>query len=62
MDSARCDGVGSDQDGWRDGCDTCLRRTSKGDSEYQVYITPPAIIVFCPFLIKPESYTNQIHL
>ena len=45
-DIARCQGVGSDEEGWREGCDDCLRRTSKGREEYQVYMEPPVIIAF----------------
>ena len=31
FDIARCPGVGSDAEGWRDGCETCLRRTAPGN-------------------------------
>lgn len=55
-DVARCRGVGNDDEGWREGCEHCLRRTSKTDSEYQSWIEPPAIIAFwCEYLIDSED-------
>lgn len=52
FDIARCDGVGSNEEGWREGCDACLRRLSLGDEARQAYIEPPEIIVFeCEYLI-----------
>ena len=52
-DIARCNGVGSDEEGFREGCDDCLRRTDKSTSDMQVYMTPPPIIAFwCEFLIN----------
>lgn len=52
-DAARCAGVGSDEEGWREGCETCLRRTSESTSDVTAWITPPPIIVFmCEFLIE----------
>jgi len=46
-DVARCAGVGSDAEGWREGCDTCLRRLSPGG---RVHMQPPPIIAFwCEF-------------
>jgi len=56
-DIARCDGVGSDdpEEGWRDGCETCLRRTSTR-AERSIIMEPPPIIAFeCEFLIEPEN-------
>lgn len=49
---ARCPGVGNDAEGWRDGCERCLRRTDPpGDGGRE--IDPPPIIVFeCEFLIE----------
>ncbi|WP_341304688.1 hypothetical protein [Pseudomonas sp. TMP25] len=55
-DVARCIGVGDDEEGWREGCDICLRRTSRGTGESVPYITPPPIIVFeCEFLIEAQQ-------
>lgn len=53
-DFAKCRGVGSDDEGWREGCEQCLRRTTPpGDN--QSWIEPPAIIVFeCEYLIERE--------
>lgn len=49
----RCKGVGSPEEGWREGCDICLRRLSLGDGDNQKYIQPPEIIVFeCEHLIS----------
>ena len=52
-DIARCQGVGNDIEGWREGCEECLRRTEKGREEYQVYMEPPIFITFeCEYLIN----------
>ena len=54
-DISRCDGDGdgSDSDGWREGCETCLRRTAPRPDNFAM-ITPPPIIVFeCEYLIEP---------
>jgi len=52
---ARCDGDGSTEDGvryWREGCETCLRRTAPRSANVPM-IAPPAIIAFeCEFLIE----------
>jgi hypothetical protein len=51
-DIARCPGL-SDESGWREGCERCLRRLSPGDPERQVMMEPPGMIVFwCEFLIE----------
>ena len=51
-DVPRCDGVGDDTEGWREGCETCLRRTAKRGSQV-VMMSPPAIIAFeCEYLIE----------
>lgn len=53
-DVARCAGVGNDEEGWRDGCETCLRRTAPADGDRVVHMAPPPIIVFeCESLIEP---------
>jgi hypothetical protein len=53
-DYARCRGVGSDEEGWREGCDNCLRRTAPRDG-IGPWIAPPPIIAFeCENLIEPE--------
>lgn len=54
-DVSRCDGVGSRDEGWREGCETCLRRTAPRDGRVRV-IAPPAIIVFeCELAIPPNA-------
>ncbi|VUZ24138.1 Uncharacterised protein [uncultured Comamonas sp.] len=58
-DIARCPGVGSDDEneGWREGCETCLRRTKPGDERYQSWMQPPPIIAFfCEYLIEPGEH------
>jgi len=46
-DIARCVGVGSDAEGWREGCDVCLRRLSPPvNPERVLRMQPPALIVF----------------
>jgi hypothetical protein len=55
-DVARCLGVGSEKDGemyWREGCDTCQRRTSPAGPTTP-WMEPPLIIAFwCVGLIEP---------
>jgi hypothetical protein len=52
-DTARCAGIGSDADGWREGCLGCLRRAATGEP-----MEPPTIIVFrCEFHI-PGRFPN----
>jgi hypothetical protein len=54
-DIARCGGVGSDEDGWREGCETCMRRTAQRKREVP-WIAPPEIVAFeCEYLIEPEK-------
>ena len=57
-DVARCDGVGfqaADGWDWREGCETCLRRTAQRPEQVWM-IEPPAIIAFeCEFLIPPNK-------
>ena len=65
---ARCHGVGSDAEGWREGCETCLRRTTDAECTCKasdmpfgqcckaVFIKPPAIIAFeCEYLLEPQE-------
>jgi hypothetical protein len=58
FDVARCRGVGfQEADGWdwREGCETCLRRTSPA-GEHTPWMEPPPIIAFeCEFLIEPTT-------
>ncbi len=52
-DVARCNGVGDEEEGWREGCESCLRRTAPRLGRY-VMMTPPTIVVFeCEHLIQP---------
>ena len=44
-DVARCAGVGSDVEGWREGCEDCMRRTSPA-GEWTPWMEPPAIMRF----------------
>jgi hypothetical protein len=57
-DTARCNGVGSEEDGiwyWREGCEDCLRRTAPRDGVHS-FIEPPAIIAFwCEYHIEPDE-------
>lgn len=56
-DYSRCPGVGSNEEGWREGCGTCLRRLSPGRPDGpQVFMAPPPIIAFdCEYMIAPEA-------
>ena len=52
-DVARCPGVESEGE-WREGCFDCLRRTDRSVFPLQVWVKPPAIIVFeCELRIEP---------
>jgi len=54
-DMARCNGSGDDIEGWREGCETCLRRTAPRPEIYSMFI-PPSITTFdCVFLIEPSK-------
>lgn len=55
QDVARCRGIGSEEEGWRDGCDVCLRRLAK-KNDWNWYMQPPAVIAFeCEYLIEKEN-------
>lgn len=56
-DVARYSGVGSDAEGWREGCDVCLRRTAPPSDHPRVArMQPPPIIVFeCEYLLESTS-------
>lgn len=52
-DVARCQGSGSNADGWREGCDDCLRRIAPVAGDRAVWIVAPPIIVFeCEYRIE----------
>ena len=61
-DIARCNGSGEIEDGvqyWREGCESCLRRTAPRSGRLSM-ISPPLIIAFeCEYLIEPNSQFNQ---
>jgi hypothetical protein len=54
-DIARCAGVGSDEEGWREGCETCLRRTAPRDGIGPWIAPPPIISLWCKHLIEPDE-------
>ena len=57
-DIARCRGVGDELDGWREGCEECLRRTSPPGPN-SPWIEPPLIIAFwCEYLIEAAPPTE----
>ncbi len=62
-DIARCPGVPNLPDeppGWREGCETCLRRTAPGSPHRQAWMEPPAIIgFFCEYLIEPGGHETM---
>jgi len=59
-DVARCDGVGSDDEGWREGCKNCLRRTAPRSGDRISMIEPPPIIAFfCEYLIEESDYETS---
>lgn len=57
-DIARCHGVGSNREGWREGCENCARRIAGLDKtqERVVWMQPPEVITFwCEFRIEQEK-------
>lgn len=52
-----CDGVGSDdpEEGWRDGCETCIRRTTPRGPDSLIMKPPPIITFECEHLIEPSD-------
>jgi hypothetical protein len=58
---SRCEGVGSDEEGWREGCENCLRRTTPPVHPDRPWLMdPPEIIVFeCPFRLEPYVRGNS---
>lgn len=52
-DIPRCNGVGSDSEGWREGCETCLRRTAPRTEPCWMIAPPPIIAFECEYLIEP---------
>ena len=58
-DVARCDGVGdASLAEWREGCDTCLRRTAAHGKRVVMMLPPPIIVFECEFLIEPHGNTQ----
>lgn len=54
-DIARCNGSGSVEDGvqyWREGCETCLRRTAPRPERVWMMAPPPIIAFECEYLIS----------
>jgi hypothetical protein len=61
-DIARCDGIGSEEDGewhWREGCDDCLRRTAPRSGVHSFIAPPPIIAFWCEYHIEPTSEKSQ---
>jgi hypothetical protein len=54
-DIARCNGVGNDAEGWREGCETCLRRTAPRPIQCWTTDPPTFIDNQCPYAIKPQE-------
>lgn len=55
-DIARCPGVGNQEEGFMEDCETCERRTlPPADPERVWWMTPPEVIAFwCEYLIEPK--------
>lgn len=54
-DKERCSGVET-EDGWREGCSDCLRRTDRSTFPLNVWMAAPEVIVGeCEFRIAPEG-------
>lgn len=56
-DVARCNGIKSNEseEGWRQGCETCLRRTAPRPNRCWMIKPPPIMVFECEFLIKPDA-------
>ena len=46
LDVARCAGIGSEEEGWFEDCEDCLRRTDIGVGDRVSNMQPPAVIAF----------------
>lgn len=51
-DISRCNGVGDDDEGWRDGCEKCLRRIAERPAKCWMMEPPPIIAFECEHLIE----------
>jgi hypothetical protein len=52
-DVARCVGIGSEEDGWFEDCEICLRRLAPPGA---VNMEPPAVITFfCEYQLEPGA-------
>lgn len=59
-DIERCPGIGSEEEGWFEDCETCLRRLAKPS---EATMKPPEIIVFfCEYYIPVDNQGQQIRL
>lgn len=57
----RCIGVGSDDEGWREGCEDCARRLDIDPIKYYYFTEPPYIIAFwCEFLYRSKQLKCQV--
>lgn len=55
-DVARCDGVGdASLAEWREGCETCLRRTADRIGRVVLMLPPPIIAFECEYIIEPNA-------
>lgn len=53
-DVARCQGYEPEPGDWREGCEDCRRRTDRSTFPLQLWMAPPALVVFeCEARIAP---------
>jgi hypothetical protein len=52
---ARCNGIPHGCDGWRQNCETCLRRTAPRPIQCWMTAPPTFIDNQCPYAIKPKE-------
>ena len=62
-DTARCRGVGSDEEGWFEDCETCLRRlaiaSDKPGARVNSMPPPPIIVFWCEYHIQKKSENSS---
>jgi hypothetical protein len=56
-DIARCNGHYAE--GWREGCETCLRRTAPRPENYSLMFPPDIVVFECEYFIEPQNHERR---